>query len=118
MPDSFLTLKCAAHGLGQQKAETIDRLDIEESVLDALEDAFRKLTRLDAPTLIEKNRAIHRVTAFRLNIAGRISSVGGAQVQVIDFDTPRNNDWLAVNQFTVPNGQHTRRPDIFLFLSG
>ena len=29
-----------------------------------------------------------------------------------------NNDWLAVNQFTVSEGQHTRRPDVVLFANG
>ncbi len=36
----------------------------------------------------------------------------------IDFDDPDNNDWLAVNQFTVAEGQHTRRPDVVLFVNG
>ncbi|MCX6701532.1 MAG: type I restriction endonuclease subunit R, partial [Methanomicrobiales archaeon] len=35
-----------------------------------------------------------------------------------DFENPENNDWLAVNQFTVVEGQHNRRPDIVLFLNG
>ena len=29
-----------------------------------------------------------------------------------------NNDWLAVNQFTVVDGEHERRPDIVLFVNG
>ncbi len=45
-------------------------------------------------------------------------SIAGAQVQVIDFDTLDNNDWLAVNQFTVAEGQHTRQPDVVLFVNG
>src|SRR2546423_1216973 len=28
---------------------------------EALNDAFRKLTRVDAPALVEKNRALHRM---------------------------------------------------------
>ena len=28
---------------------------------DAIEDAFRKLTRTDAATLVERNRAVHRM---------------------------------------------------------
>jgi type I restriction enzyme R subunit len=28
-------------------------------------------------------------------------SLGGDLVRVLDFDEPDNNDWLAVNQFTV-----------------
>ena len=27
-----------------------------------------------------------------------------------DVENPENNDWLAVNQFTVAEGQHTRAP--------
>ena len=45
-------------------------------------------------------------------------SIAGAQARVIDFDKPDNNDWLAVNQFTVAEGQHTRRPDVVLFVNG
>lgn len=37
---------------------------------------------------------------------------------MIDFDVPANNDWLAVNQLTVAEGQHTRRPDVVLFVNG
>ena len=28
-------------------------------------------------------------------------SIAGAQARVVDFEAPDNNDWLAVNQFTV-----------------
>ena len=45
-------------------------------------------------------------------------SIAGAQAWIIDFDTPANNDWLAVNQFTVSEGQHTRRLDVVLFVNG
>jgi type I restriction enzyme R subunit len=37
---------------------------------------------------------------------------------VIDFEDSDNNDWLAVNQFTVSENKHTRRPDIVLFVNG
>lgn len=39
-------------------------------------------------------------------------------VRLIDFDHPAANDWLAVNQFTVIEGQHNRRPDIVVFVNG
>ncbi len=87
---------------------------------EALEDAYRKLTRVDAPSLIERNRAVHRMLVD--GVDGRIPSHGwldrGAQARVIDFDNPDSNDWLAVNQFTVSEGQHTRRPDVVLFVNG
>ena len=45
-------------------------------------------------------------------------SIRGDQVKVVDFDNPWNNDWLAVNQFTVTESGHERRPDIVLFVNG
>ena len=41
-------------------------------------------------------------------------SIAGTQAQVIDFESPDNNDWLAVNQFTVAKGQRNRRPEVVL----
>jgi len=87
---------------------------------EALEDAYRKLTRTDAPSLLERNRAIHRLLVDGVTVEYRRKdgSIAGAQAGVIDFDDPDNNDWLAVNQFTVSDGKHTRRPDVVLFLNG
>jgi type I restriction enzyme R subunit len=45
-------------------------------------------------------------------------AIAGAQARVLDFDDPDNNDWLAVNQFTVVENRHTRRPDVVLFVNG
>ena len=86
----------------------------------ALEDAFRKLTLLEGSTLEARNRGFHRmlvdgVTVEHPDSEGRIR---GAQVQVIDFDNPANNDWLAVNQFTITENSITRRPDVVLFVNG
>ncbi|NCQ25827.1 MAG: type I restriction endonuclease subunit R [Armatimonadetes bacterium] len=88
--------------------------------VEALDDAFRKLTRADGPTLEARNRAVHRllvdgVTVEYRNAEGRIA---GAQAQVLDFDDADNNDWLAVNQFTVAENRHTRRPDVAAFVNG
>ena len=37
---------------------------------------------------------------------------------MLDYDDPENNDWLAVNQFTVVEDQHNRRADVVLFVNG
>lgn len=91
-----------------------------ELPLEALEDAFRRLTRTDAPSLLERNRAVHRMLVDGVTVEYRRQdgSIAGAQARVLDFDNPDNNDWLAVNQFTVAEGQHTRRPDVVLFVNG
>lgn len=87
---------------------------------EALEEAFRKLARLEAPSLIERNRAFHRLGIDGVPVEYRREdgSIAGAQARVFDFESPTNNDWLAVNQFTIAENQHTRRPDIILFVNG
>ena len=75
---------------------------------------------MDAPSLVERNRAVHRMLVDGVTVEYRRKdgSIAGAQARVIDFDAPDSNDWLAVNQFTVAEGQHTRRPDVVLFVNG
>jgi type I restriction enzyme R subunit len=105
--------------LEQRLRNALARLNPELSA-EALEDVFCKLTRVDAPMLIERNRATHRMLVDGVTIEFRRAdgSIAGAQARAIDFDAPENNDWLAVNQFTLSEGQHTRRPDVVLFVNG
>jgi type I restriction enzyme R subunit len=87
---------------------------------EGVDDAFRKLTRPEGPTLEARNRAFHRLLVDGVTVEYRTSegSIRGAQARVLDFEEPENNDWLAVNQFTVSENQHTRRPDVVLFVNG
>ena len=86
----------------------------------AREDAFRKLNRLEGSSLENCNRACHRILVDGVAVEFRSDNgvVWGAQAQVVDFDDPTNNDWLAVNQFTVAENRNNRRPDIVLFVNG
>jgi len=87
---------------------------------EALEEAFRKLTRPDSPSLVVNNHVIHKylVEGVPVEYQRADGSIGGDLVRVLDYDDPENNDFLAVNQFTVVENQNERRPDIVLFLNG
>ena len=87
---------------------------------DALNDALRRLTRPTGVTLESRNRDFHRmvVAGVTVEYADTDGRVRGAQVRVLDFDEPDANDWFAVNQFTVVENRHNRRPDIVLFVNG
>ena len=86
----------------------------------ALDDAVRKLTRPEGATLEARNRFFHRMLVNGVNVEYRTDdgSIRGKQAQVVDFDNPDSNDWLAVNQFTVTENRNTRRPDIVMFVNG
>ena len=92
----------------------------EDLPAEALEGAFRKLNRPEGPSLETRNRAFHRMLVEGVTVEYRADNgaIRGAQARVIDFDVPANNDWLAVNQFTVVENNHERRPDIVLFVNG
>ena len=87
---------------------------------EALDDAFRKLTRPEGATLETRNRAFHRMLVEGVTVEHRANdgAVRGTQARVVDFDNPATNDWLAVNQFTVTENRNTRRPDVVLFVNG
>lgn len=87
---------------------------------DALEDAFRKLIRPDGADVIQRNRSLHRllVDGAAVEYRDRDGNIRGAQARFIDFDEPANNDWLAVNQFSVVENKHNRRADVVLFVNG
>ncbi len=87
---------------------------------EALEDAYRKIVHADAPSLVECNREVHRMLVRGVEVEYRTNdgAIAGDQARVLDFDRPDNNDWVAVNQFTVAEGQHNRRPDVVAFVNG
>ncbi|HEX3323034.1 MAG TPA: type I restriction endonuclease subunit R [Terriglobales bacterium] len=87
---------------------------------EAIEDAYRRLVRRDEPSLFTLNHSFHQklVDGVTVEYTRPDGSIGGALVRLFDFDDPENNDWMAVNQFTVVEGQHTRRPDILIFING
>ena len=85
-----------------------------------LDDAFRKLTLPPGVTPEARNRSFHGtlVDGVTVEYSHDDGTVRGASVQVLDFEDPTNNDWLAVNQFTVVENKNERRPDVVLFVNG
>src|SRR2546428_3973637 len=86
----------------------------------AVDDAFRKLTRPEGAELSARNRAVHRLLVDGVTVEYRTldGEIRGAQARVLDFDNTDANDWLVVNQFTVAENKHSRRPDVVLFVNG
>ena len=87
---------------------------------EVIDEAFRKIILPDSLSLIQNSRDFHRmlVKGVTVEYPRTDGTTAGDKVRIIDFDNPENNDWNAVNQFTVKEGQHTRRFDIVLFVNG
>jgi len=99
--------------------EAIRRLNV--TIPDeAREDALRKVLRVGSPSLTQTNRAFHKMLrdGVPVEYPRADGSIAGDHVRLIDFDDVNANDWLAVNQFTVIEGQRNRRPDMVVFVNG
>jgi type I restriction enzyme R subunit len=91
--------------------------DLQE---EARSDVVRKITQSEFPNLLAENRRIHRLLTDGVDVEyfAKDGTLSSTQAKVIDFSDPSRNEWLAVSQFVVINGQHNRRPDIVLFVNG
>ncbi|MBK1700233.1 type I restriction endonuclease subunit R [Thiococcus pfennigii] len=87
---------------------------------EALEEVVKQVQQTATPSLVEENRRLHRllVEGVDVEVPRADGSIGGDKARLIDFDEPENNDWLAVNQFTVIEHQGHRRPDLVVFVNG
>ena len=87
---------------------------------DAREEALRKLLRLATPSLVQTNRAFHRLLreGVPVEYPRPDGSIACDHVRLVEFNNVAANDWLVLNQFAVSDGQHNRRPDLVVFLNG
>jgi type I restriction enzyme R subunit len=86
---------------------------------EAREEAIRKVMRAEHPSLIENNRRFHRYLVDGVPVEYQKENRNiHDQVWLIDFSDPENNDWLAINQYTVIEERHNRRPDVVVFVNG
>ena len=86
---------------------------------EALDDAAKKLLQSEHASLIENNRRFHGLLVNGVPV--EYQSEGRTKsdfARLVDFEHPEKNEFLAINQFTVIEDRHDRRPDIVLFLNG
>jgi type I restriction enzyme R subunit len=73
-----------------------------------------------SPSLIEDHKGFHELllSGVPLSYVDDDDVEQSAHASLVDFENPANNEFLAVNQFTVIVGEKNRRPDILLFVNG
>jgi type I restriction enzyme R subunit len=86
---------------------------------EGMEQAIHAVEALSDPTLVGRNRAFHKLLLDGVQI--EVERHGRKEqdlIRLIDFSNPANNDFLVVNQFTVPGPKMNRRPDLVMFVNG
>jgi len=88
--------------------------------LEARQDAVRRVMQSELPSVLEENRRFHMLITEGVDVEyyGEDGILTAGKVALVDFEHPERNDWLAVSQFVVINGQNNRRPDVVVFVNG
>ena len=87
--------------------------------LHTIQEAIREIEQVSSTELVANNQAIHRLLTEGIPVlVQRNDEERGDRVWLIDFEEPLNNDFLVCNQFTVMEGEQTKRPDLILFVNG
>jgi type I restriction enzyme R subunit len=86
---------------------------------DVREQAVRQVLRSESQKLIADNESFHKLLVDGIDIPTQFEGEERYQkVWLFDFENPENNDFLAINQFTVIENNIERRPDVVLFVNG
>ena len=87
---------------------------------DAIMDAYREIIIPKQVSLIENNYVFHKMITDGISVPykDKDGNIRYERVVLFDFDDIYNNDFLVVNQFTIQEGNNTKRPDIIVFVNG
>jgi type I restriction enzyme R subunit len=87
---------------------------------DAIVQAATTISRPPEPTLDQNNRWFHRLLTDGIPVEYRDSEsvTRGGRAKLINNEALSDNEFLLVHQLTVKNGDHTRRPDLTVFING
>lgn len=87
---------------------------------DAIEDALRQIVIPQSPSLIMNNKAFQKMITDGIDVSVKQAdgSYRTEKVYAFDFEKPLNNEYMAVNQFTIVEHGVDKRPDVVVFVNG
>ncbi len=90
-----------------------------------VDEAIRRIQRVSSQNPVVNNHDFHGLLTEGIDVQFREGGqIRHDKVWLVDFNNPIQNEFLAVNQFTVTDVNHTsrarteRRPDVVLFING
>lgn len=85
----------------------------------ARQEALKAALSVFSPQLIDANETFHNMLAEGIGVTVlKDGQERGERVWLVDFQNPENNDFFAINQFTVTEHNQNKRPDLILFVNG
>lgn len=100
--------------------DAVIRLNPELS-RDSVDAVVSRVLRVESQNQLSENARLHQLVTQGVSVEYRADdgSVRHTLAWLVDFSDPGNNDWVAVNQFTiVEKGGKNRRPDVVVFVNG
>ena len=85
--------------------------------LDILNEAINMITRVDNPSLFERNFLVHKMLVEGVTIESNKYKVNPL-IRFIDFNNPDNNTFQVAHQVKFNEGRSTRIPDVIVFING
>lgn len=82
-----------------------------------LNEAINTLTRLENPSLFERNCLFHKYLIEGVTVESKDYDINPL-IRFIDFNNPENNIFQVSHQIKFNEGKSTRIPDIIVFING
>jgi type I restriction enzyme R subunit len=85
-----------------------------------IDESIMRLSRAESQNPVAENFRVHRLLTEGVPVEhrGADGAVRTIRIWLIDYDDPANNDWVAINQFTIIEVGKNRRPDVIVFVNG
>jgi len=87
---------------------------------EAIEEAIKKVIRTDSQNQTVNNQHFHKyiTEGVPVQYKRKDGTIKDDHLKLFDLKNIKNNEFLAINQFTILEERENRRPDIILFING
>jgi type I restriction enzyme R subunit len=86
---------------------------------DIREEALRIALRTQSTNQLVNNENFHKLLTEGVDVKGKSGDqIKTFKVWLVDFENPENNEFVAINQFTIVENHNNKRPDVIVFING
>ena len=87
---------------------------------DLIDATLARVRRAESQSPIDENYRLHQLITEGVPVEHRDADgvLRTMRLWLVDFELPENNDWVAVNQFTIVENNKNRRPDVLVLVNG